>query len=376
MTLANPELLSGVIDTIYAAATDPSQWQSAIDQLRIMFHGSTACFARYGPDLQPGDSINSNPDPTFQRRFIEEHANSPNILADMIEAAPVGLIYSDHQLVGDDALRRSRFWNDWMAPQDMYGGIASKLMVDGPSCWFFDVQRGRNQEAFDAADAELLKFIVPHMLRAVDLSRRFQSAQLLASGYQLLPFGVLIVDAQSQILQLNIVAEHIFMRSGPLRVRSGRLAAIDARQTASLQRLVAEACAVHDDVAPGLGGELLLRAAEADAVALTVSPMAGSMAQPFMRQRLAIIYLREMTLALPDGFDDHVRQLFDLTPAEARLAAALASGLALKDAAAHQGIRFSTARSYLESIFRKTRTRQQSQLVALLKSTQPLLRRR
>lgn len=64
--------------------------------------------------------------------------------------------------------------------------------------------------------------------------------------------------------------------------------------------------------------------------------------------------------------------LFDLSPAEARLAAALASGRSLKEAAVDGGIRFSTARSYLESVFRKTATRQQSQLVSLLKSTQPL----
>jgi DNA-binding CsgD family transcriptional regulator len=65
--------------------------------------------------------------------------------------------------------------------------------------------------------------------------------------------------------------------------------------------------------------------------------------------------------------------LFDLSPAEARLAAALTAGDALKAVAANHGIKFSTARSYLENIFRKTGTHQQSQLVALLKSTQPLV---
>jgi DNA-binding CsgD family transcriptional regulator len=65
--------------------------------------------------------------------------------------------------------------------------------------------------------------------------------------------------------------------------------------------------------------------------------------------------------------------LFDLTPAETRLAIALSSGHSLKKAAELQGITFSTARSYLEQIFRKTGTKQQSQLVALLKSAHPLV---
>ena len=70
-----------------------------------------------------------------------------------------------------------------------------------------------------------------------------------------------------------------------------------------------------------------------------------------------------------------LRGLFDLTPKEARLAASLACGRSLKEAAGHQAIQVSTARSYLEEILRKTGTHQQSQLVALLKtarSVQPV----
>jgi len=63
--------------------------------------------------------------------------------------------------------------------------------------------------------------------------------------------------------------------------------------------------------------------------------------------------------------------LFDLTPTEAKLATSLAAGLALKSAAVRQGIQVSTARYYLERIFQKTGTHQQSELVAMLKSAQP-----
>ncbi|RUZ46615.1 MULTISPECIES: helix-turn-helix transcriptional regulator [unclassified Mesorhizobium] len=63
--------------------------------------------------------------------------------------------------------------------------------------------------------------------------------------------------------------------------------------------------------------------------------------------------------------------LFDLTAAEVRLATALAKGLNLQVAAAEAGLQFSTVRTYLNRIFRKTGTNQQSQLVALLKSAHP-----
>lgn len=65
---------------------------------------------------------------------------------------------------------------------------------------------------------------------------------------------------------------------------------------------------------------------------------------------------------------DLVTQLFGLTQAETQLATTLASGLSLRDCAAKQGITVGTARHYLNRIFYKTRTGQQSELVSLLKS--------
>ena len=70
------------------------------------------------------------------------------------------------------------------------------------------------------------------------------------------------------------------------------------------------------------------------------------------------------------------RQLFDLTDTEAKFASALASGSSLTEAADIQGVRISTARTHLARIFQKTNTRQQSQLVSLLRSAALPLRPR
>jgi DNA-binding CsgD family transcriptional regulator len=62
-----------------------------------------------------------------------------------------------------------------------------------------------------------------------------------------------------------------------------------------------------------------------------------------------------------------LRGLFDLSPAEAGIAAGLAAGLTVTQIAAARGIGLTTARTHLAQIFRKTGTAQQGQLVALLK---------
>jgi DNA-binding CsgD family transcriptional regulator len=105
---------------------------------------------------------------------------------------------------------------------------------------------------------------------------------------------------------------------------------------------------------------------------LSVAPFADARAYGLASERTAVIMVTEVAGRIPDGFNTHVRRLFGLTPAEARLAAALASGRTLKEAAASANITVKTCRTYLERIFSKTRTHQQSELVALLKSTEPL----
>ncbi|QDZ11754.1 helix-turn-helix transcriptional regulator [Devosia ginsengisoli] len=66
-----------------------------------------------------------------------------------------------------------------------------------------------------------------------------------------------------------------------------------------------------------------------------------------------------------------LRGLFDLSVAEARIAAGLAAGLTLAEVAQQRGIGMATARTHLAQVLRKTGTRQQGQLIALLKGFGP-----
>jgi DNA-binding CsgD family transcriptional regulator len=64
--------------------------------------------------------------------------------------------------------------------------------------------------------------------------------------------------------------------------------------------------------------------------------------------------------------ENTLRIVFDLTPAEARLAQGIARGDALEEVAASLGIKMSTARTQLAAIFAKTGARRQAKLVAIL----------
>jgi DNA-binding CsgD family transcriptional regulator/PAS domain-containing protein len=377
---ARGDALSTVIGDIYQAAYEPAAWPGAVEALRGVFHGSKACLVRVGPNRQPADLIAPNGDPVFQRRYLEEFTQRPNVLETAVAGVPVGAVYHDHALVGRDRLRASRLWNDWMAPQDMYGGLACKVLASGSSSWFLDIQRGRRQEAFEAADRELFEFVAPHIRRAVEIARQFQVNQALSFAFSHLPFGIVVVDGSQRIVTANEAAEAILAGpGGALRNKGGCLVAADARAAARLERLIVGACSFHEGLAPGLGGDFQIAAPlcneRSASLAISVGPLLRGRRQTAPVEPCAVVVIREMTFELPVGFAEHIGGLFALTLREADVAAALAAGLSLKDVARKAGIKISTARTHLEHIFLKTGTRQQSQLVALLKSAQPALRR-
>ncbi|KQQ45617.1 hypothetical protein ASF58_18735 [Methylobacterium sp. Leaf125] len=70
--------------------------------------------------------------------------------------------------------------------------------------------------------------------------------------------------------------------------------------------------------------------------------------------------------AAPD--DGLLHLLFDLTPAEARLLQALAGGLRLQTYAESVGVQTSTVRTQLTSIFNKTGTKRQAELLSIVAS--------
>jgi DNA-binding CsgD family transcriptional regulator len=69
---------------------------------------------------------------------------------------------------------------------------------------------------------------------------------------------------------------------------------------------------------------------------------------------------------------DRLRWHFDLTPAEARLAFHLAAGETLRSAAVKLSISYETARTCLKTIFNKTGTCRQAELVMVILTALPL----
>lgn len=375
----NVETVLSAVDTLLAGAVDAEQMPVAVEKIRQLFDGSKACMTQISPELEDCVIHATHVDEGLQQRCYTDLAGDFIRFAESVRTVPIGRVYRDHEVIGREALRDSRVWQEWMAPQDMYGGLACRLTESGPAFWFFDVQRGRNQEAFDDSDTALLALLFPVLRKVAEIRRHVGRLTLqrdeARGALDALAMGIVVVDREMSLVYANEGADEILSDpDGALGLRQGRLLARQPADHRRLKRLVEDAQrSAADPLAPHRAS-MIIQGGGDQSQRLSACIMPAAPAALPGPQGKVMIALRPLQMAT--DIVACARQLFDLTDTEARFASALASGMSLTEAAQAQGVRISTARTHLARIFQKTDTRQQSQLVSLLRSAALPLRPR
>ncbi len=171
--------------------------------------------------------------------------------------------------------------------------------------------------------------------------------------------AVLALDATGRVVVRSPGAAA--MLYGRLQIRDGHLAIAEPVAQRGLTALV-EAALRQDSAPPGpLPPPLVIRRASGRLLHIDVWPVSGPAGG-----RIAVLLLLRETEGESAARDALLRERFRLTPAEVRLALAIADGEGLRSAAERLGIRMSTARAHLKSVFLKTETHRQAEVVALL----------
>ena len=376
MILVCPERLSGVIAGIYDAALEPDHWTRVLPSLAAIFDSQQVAFNVLDGDARAVQFIAAHGLGTKDFELFRAFTATTDV-PQWFQTAPTDRPSFRSAISPDREFSRSSYYNEVIRPSGSFYALLAPVMRGTEHHVDLLVARETSSQDYDAGHFAVMQMLIPHLRRAVELNRKLAMERSRLSAFSHLPFGVLFVDPHLRVIEMNETADAMMIdRHSPLRVKSGVLSIADAENHAALRHLVARTCHVRDGLMPGVGGDLLVRAMRhgGSDIALSVAPLVRPVHENSFAGPQAVIFIREISFALPAGFVEQIRIFFDLTPKEAALAASLASGMTLKEAADDARIRFSTARSHMEKIFQKTGTRQQSQLVALLKSAQLIVR--
>jgi DNA-binding CsgD family transcriptional regulator len=358
------ERFSDLLDSLYEAAGSESGWGAFFAKLARIVPFSVATFSLFDAQnsnyaLQIGEGICPEARELYNQRYgaIDEWYRRAQFVV------REGWVSDGRSLCSNGDLIRTEFYNDFIRKFGWLHECAAVIEMRASRMSVMTMMRDSHRPEFSNAEIETLRTLVPHLKRALALRRRMVDLQFCNQAktwiLDRVPFGAVLLSAAGRVLWANRHAAEL-AREGIIRLSQSGLHAICCREDAQLQALIRSAIA---PLAPESGGgALMLEGIQNRRIAVLVT--AVRMEIGGIAPAVAIFLADDGTRSGPRA--ELLRRLFKLTPAEGRLADRLADGVSLDDAAGLLGITVGTARTQLKSVFLKTETSRQAELVRLL----------
>ena len=361
--------LSTLIGMIYDAAIDPLCWPTAMEAIRIELDGHNATLDLL--QLPSGDVINSAccNVPAEYAHLIQDAG------ADVVEqwggsATLAGLpmdqpaVLSDVNPAFDPRTSTNGYFVAFAKPQQIIDVIVIPLARDPRAVGGLSFGRHESKGPIGARELAVARLLLPHLQRAATINRMLDEARGARRSFEAtldaLSVPVMLVEQDAHVVYANLAARDLLPRRDPIRLTDGKLDAFAVGPSNALAAAIR--CAAKGEWAIGRRGlGIPLRGGDGASAALHVLPLrpgrrggeTGAIAAVFVASA-------DTPFIAPT---DVVAALFDLTPAEARVFQYLVTKHTLARSAAELGIKRSTAKTHLQSVYQKIGVRSQTDLI-------------
>jgi len=210
-----------------------------------------------------------------------------------------------------------------------------------------------------------IKRLAPHIRQFSRVRRAMAAADALGASLATLlenkRLGLIQLDGRGRILEANDRARDVLLKRDGLRDDRGVLVALHKGENDELQRLLAQVSPAFGG--QGTGGSMKITRAGARApLVLEIHPVQAMTTNQCMRQVRALVLVVDP--ALRAAVDPALAgAALGLTPAESRVAVAMASGQTVAGIALALGCAESTVKTHVKRIYRKLGIHKQTELV-------------
>lgn len=359
-----------LVDMVYDAALDEHKWPIFLEAFARAVGGCSSMLR--STDFQAGKaefvaSVGYNPawQAAYRNHFVKLDYLTPGLTRIEPGEAKTG-----EYLLSQAEQRKTEMYNDYLLPQDKQYTMGVLLIKDGNQMLSFAAQRGKRAGAFGEEQARLMSILAPHVTRAVQVQRRISSVTVekdwALGALDHLRMGVILTNSSGTPIFVNRAAEQMLTPSQGIGVYHDRLVLNTTPETARLYQLITDAA--QGTPGTSMGGDMRIALPTPDEfLHCMVMPISLELSA-----RLNISFASgcaAVFLSRPGGLQlspKRLAVLYGLTLAEAKLAAKIATGMSVEEAANGLHIAYETARTQLRAVFAKTGATRQTELVSLL----------
>src|SRR5580704_16918637 len=346
-----------LVDSVYEAAVVPELWPSILDTLAER----AGCV---GGELFTADlrqvfkwTASEATRPVMAAFIAGGWAQKNQRLSRTLALRHPGFV-TDYDLFSREEHEHEPSYVEFFRPNGFGWVTGTAILMPSGDYAVYSFDRLLKNGPVGSDEVSRLNQIRPHLARAALLATRLQLEQASAVASALAAVGLpaAVLARGGRLLAANDLLER--MQKQIAFHAHNQLAFIDPAAQ-SLFVLALE----------GVGRtnvkSIPLRAVDEDPPCVAhVLPIRGAAHDIFSRAEALVI----VTPLVPSKTvsTDILSGLFDLTPAEARLAGGLVEGKTLSEIAAQRGVALETLKSQLKTVFAKTGSRRQAELIGLL----------
>lgn len=375
---------STLVGSIYDAALNARAWPEVVRNIANFQNTDKALlFTSLHTPSQGGFAFPVGISESAMQEWAERYAPQDLWARAIIER---GLATHGSVVLGDDVIEhRELVATDWykeylsrIGVARLCAGVVFGLESTGTLPTSMCVYRGAESRRFGQRAKEKHRLLLPHVSRSLGIMFRLRDAELRVAAtlaaLDRLSSGVILIGSQRKVGYANRAAQRLMAEEDGLRLKvTAQGSTYLSVKSPEIQRQLDAAldqCLDPDvvEVPHFLSAVRIYRPSGRAAYAINVSalpPVNEFGTGP--EQPRAIAFLSDPA-APPEVDEAQLQRLYGLTPAECRVAAEVCSGNSLARMSERLCVTENTVKTQLQSIFDKTGTHRQAQLVKLLLS--------
>ncbi|WP_332684027.1 helix-turn-helix transcriptional regulator [Bosea sp. (in: a-proteobacteria)] len=348
------------LESLYEAAVVPELWPEVLRRFQNVTRGAGAVLVTVAAGQARWVSSSADFDEVVTTHFERFPGNERT--RRLIARNHAGFL-RDVDIFTSEEMAAEPVYADFLVPRGLGIGVATSIASPSGEAFILHAERERREGHLEPEMIGRLDAMRPHLARAMLLSARldFERARGATQALEAMGLPAAVLDRNGRPLSINaLLAEMIpeVVQDRPSRLTLTNAAAdgLLAPALAAMGRAPAGATVRSIPVA---------RQGERPPLIVHLSPIRGAAHDIFARAAAILVVTPVVLSDMPSAAV--VQGLFDLTPAEARLAALIAAGSRPRDAAATLGVTEETARTTLKRVMAKTGLHRQSELVGMLR---------
>lgn len=353
------------IDQIYEAAFIPELWETVCEKLSAAVDSYSASLITMGSSQSFRWTCSAN-----VREGMEHFSQSPlrfqNVRPQRHAALSPFSFMRDIDLMTEEELAVDPIYNEFLRPRGLGWTIGDMFQEPSGHMVVFDIIRETARGPFHMADVDRLNDLRPHLARAAMMSSRLEFERINAAveALELTGLPAAAIGAGGRVLAAN----RLLQGFGPqIQIAArDRLHFGFAEANARFAALVEQQRSL-----PVASASFPLPQAEGHPPAVVhLVPVRGHARDLFVHAAFFLVVTPVDRSRVPTA--ETIQGLFDLTPAEARVARSLSIGNDVARTAAEFALSAETVRSHVKAILGKCGMSRQTDFVAAIASIRPL----